>query len=87
MQDCYPGKRATNQIKALFHLSNLVGIACIAKSFSKRVAVPATIPFVTPHKPMRTFRTCSCLVSLGQEFQVARGRSGPLLLRSDQVIE
>jgi hypothetical protein len=39
MQDCYPSKRATNQTKVLFHLSTRVGIACTAKSFSKRVAV------------------------------------------------
>jgi hypothetical protein len=50
MQDCYPSKRATDQTKVLFHLSTPVGIVCTAKSFSKRVAVPATIPFVTPHK-------------------------------------
>jgi hypothetical protein len=33
MQDCYPGKRATNQTKVLFHLSAPVGMACTAKSF------------------------------------------------------
>jgi len=45
------------------------------EKLSKRVAVPATIPFVTPHKPMRTFRACSCLLSLGQEIS---GRSWPV---------
>jgi len=52
----------------------------------KRAAVPATIPFVMPRKPMQTFRACSSLVSLGQEFQAARDR-WELLLRADQVVE
>jgi hypothetical protein len=59
MQDCYPSKRATNRTKMLFHLSTPVGIAFIAKGFSKRVAVPAAIPLVTAHKPTRIFCDCS----------------------------
>ena len=86
MRDHYPSKRATNRTKTLFHLSTPVGIVFIAKGYSKRVAVPATIPLVTPHKPTLIFCDCSCLVSLGQEFQTVRGRS-ELLLRADQVIE
>jgi hypothetical protein len=66
----------------LFHLSPPVGIAFIAKGFSKRVAVPATIPLVTPHNPTRIFCDCSCLVSLDKEFQTSDGRS-ELLLRAD----
>src|SRR5258705_13862299 len=59
MQDCYPSKRATDQTKVLFHLSTPVGIVCTAKSFSKRVAVPATIPFVTPHKTNANLSGCN----------------------------
>jgi hypothetical protein len=57
-----------------FSSSKPVGIACVAKSFSKRVAAPATIPF-DPHKPIRNFCAGSCLVSLQSKIQTARGRS------------
>jgi len=86
MQDCYPSKRATNPTKVLFHLSTPVGIACTAKSLSKRVAVPATIPFVTPHKtnanlsrlflPPRFFRRAAADIDKISERRKARGYPG-----------
>jgi hypothetical protein len=75
MQDCYPGKRATNQTKVLFHLSTPVGMACTTKSFSEHVAVPATIPFVTPHK---TNANLSRLFQLREPRSRISGRSWPV---------
>lgn len=36
MQDCYPGKRATNHQTMLFHLPTPIGIGCVAKKWSIR---------------------------------------------------
>jgi hypothetical protein len=78
MQDCYPSKRATNQTTVLFHLSAPVGTACTAKSRSEHG--PCLQPFHScPRtKPMRIFRVGSSFMSLGQEYQAARGRSANL---------
>jgi hypothetical protein len=70
MLDCYSCQRTTNQAKVIFHLSPPVGEPVSLGASLVRLALPATVLFVT-HKPTVIFGACSYL----QRIPVMMGHS------------